>query len=71
MDLTEVMDVLEKMEDEALAAKLLAELNQKTKALGQLIMNQSNDLSHAEWKTQCDDLKKEVDDFLDKILSYK
>ncbi len=71
MDLKLVMEVLENMEDEALAASLLAELNQKTKEMGSLIMNRDPNLSHDEWKAKCDAAKAEVDALITKIESYK
>ena len=70
-EINEVMEILEEMADEELAVSLLKELNEKTKALGTLIVNRDKALDHAEWKTQADDAKKQVDDLVAKIRSCK
>lgn len=69
MDLSHVMEILENMSDEARAAELLKELNDSTKELGTLIMNQDNKLSHDEWKSKCDAAKEKVDSIIKKIES--
>lgn len=63
----EVLDKLENLEDEELAKDLLKEFNDRTKVLGQLIMNLDKELSSEEWKSRCDDAKKSVDETLQKI----
>jgi dsDNA-specific endonuclease/ATPase MutS2 len=70
-EVNEVMEILENMEDEALAVELLKQFNEKTKKLGQLITNRYTTLDHANWKVECDDAKKEVDDLIKKIKSHK
>ena len=70
-EINEVMEILENLEDEALAVELLKEFNSKTKELGQLLLNKDDSLDHAVWKTECDDLKKEVDNLISKIKSHK
>lgn len=55
---------LESLEDEEYAAQLLSELNMKSKKLGQLILNQDQNLEHSEWKAQCDLAKEELDRLL-------
>jgi len=66
-EIEEIMEKLETLEDEALAVSLLKEFNEKTKILGQLVMDMDKNLDHAEWKAKCDDAKKEVDDLVKKI----
>ena len=70
LDNTEVEAVLaklEELEDEELAVKLLKEFNEKTKHLGQLILNKDKSLDHEEWKQLCDEAKKDVDEILSRI----
>lgn len=70
-EMEEVMGILERMSDEELAVVLLREFNAKTKALGTLLMNHDPNLDHGNWKAQCDDAKKEVDEIVAKIRTYK
>ena len=63
-EINDILDVLEKMEDEVMAVSLLKEFNDKTKKLGKLITNKEENVGHAEWKVRCDDLKKEIDDLV-------
>ena len=69
-EIEELLNKLEEIEDEALAANLLGEFNSKSKALGQLLMNTDTSLSHEEWKEKCDAAKKELDLVLSKIKDY-
>ncbi len=69
-EIEELLSKLEEMEDEGLAANLLADFNAKSKVLGQLLMNTDTSLSHDEWKTKCDQAKKELDIVLGKIRDY-
>lgn len=66
-EMQEVLDKLENLEDEQLANELLREFNDRTKILGQLIMNLNKELSDEEWKLRCDEAKKSVDEVLNKI----
>jgi hypothetical protein len=66
-EVEEIMNKLETLEDEALAVSLLREFNDKTKALGQLVMNLDAKLDNEEWKQQCDKAKKEVEEIVAKI----
>jgi bifunctional N-acetylglucosamine-1-phosphate-uridyltransferase/glucosamine-1-phosphate-acetyltransferase GlmU-like protein len=67
LNLFDVMSKLESLEDEALAANLLGELTQKNKHLGKLLLNTDKSLSHIEWKKQCDQAKKDVDEIITRI----
>lgn len=69
-ELEELLDKLENIEDEAAAAALLREFNEKSKVLGHLLMNTDKSLSHDEWKKMCDQAKQDVDAVLEKIRSY-
>lgn len=70
-DINQVMEVLENMEDEQLSVELLKKFNDRTKALGELIMNQDPDLDHGHWKAQCDDAKKAVEEVVSEIFSHR
>ena len=70
-EINKVMQILEELEetDEQLAIELLKEFNEKTKYLGQLLMDRDPNLNNDEWKIECDQAKKEVDNLLKKIFS--
>lgn len=70
-EIDNVLDILEGMEDEELAASLLAEFNEATKNHGKLLMNKDPKLSHEDWKTLCDEAAKEVDMILGKIQNRR
>jgi hypothetical protein len=53
-EIEEITSILEELEDEELAVGLLREFNEKSRALGLLLMNRDPDLEHDEWKKQCD-----------------
>lgn len=69
-EIEELLDKLENIEDEAAAAALLACFNEKSRVLGQLLMNTDKSLSNEQWKAKCDAAKKELDDVLEQIRSY-
>lgn len=69
-EVTEVMGILEEMEDELLAVELLKDFNALTKQFGQLLLNKDPGLDHAHWKTQCDDVKGEVDKLVKRIKTF-
>lgn len=68
-DLSRVMDILEFLEDrdEELAISLLKEFNDKSKALGQLLLNLDPNLGHEEWKIDCDKAQSLVDNVIHRI----
>ncbi len=70
-EVDELIDILENMEDEELAASLLAEFNEATKNHGRLLLNKDPKLSHEDWNKMCDDAKKEVELILTKIQSQR
>lgn len=70
-DLNEIMEILERLDNEKLAVELLKEFNDKTKAHGQLLLNMNANLTNDEWKDQCDKARKEVESVVSKIKSLK
>lgn len=70
-EIAAIMDVLEEMEDERLAAHLLNEFNSRSKKLGTLILNLDPSLPHDEWKKLCDQAQKDLDEIVEKIFSKK
>ena len=70
-EINEILDILENIEDEEVAASMLAELNEATRYHGKLIMNRDPQLSHEDWKKQCDEAAKEVKNIVDRIFAYR
>ncbi len=70
-EVEEITEILENLEDEELAVKLLKDFNSKTRALGLLLLNKDKKLSHDEWKKECDQAKAELDQFLAHIRSLE
>lgn len=70
-EMNALLEILEGMEDEELAAQLLKELNDKTRELGELIMNRDPNLNHGEWKAQSDEAKAAVDAIVTRIHNMK
>lgn len=70
-ELQSILEVLEEMEDEQLAAQLLKDFNERSKVLGTLILNLDPDLDHSVWKNKCDQAQKSVDEIVEKIFSYQ
>ena len=70
-ELEELLTILENMEDEQMAASLLAEFNEASKEQGKLILNLEEELPHEEWKKQCDEAKKNVELIISKIRNCK
>jgi len=66
-ELESVMEKLENLEDEVLAVSLLKEFNDASSEYGKLIINHSEELSHEQWKDECDKAKIRLDDILEKI----
>ena len=67
---SELMGILEEMDDQSLACALLAELNEKSAAWGKLFMNLTPDLESADWKKACDTAQKELLAVIAKIKSF-
>ncbi len=66
-ELESLMEKLEELEDEQLAVALLRELNDATSQYGKLLLNQNLELSHDQWKAECDLAKKRVDKVMAEI----
>ena len=71
MEINEVLIILEEMEDEQLAAKLLQEFNNATKVHGQLILNKDPLLLNEDWKKKCDLAQEQVKKIINKIKDQK
>tara|TARA_B100000886_G_scaffold337417_1_gene298075 strand:- start:1111 stop:1347 length:237 start_codon:yes stop_codon:yes gene_type:complete len=70
-EIENILDILEAIEDEELAASLLAEFNEATKNHGKLVMNRDPKLSNEDWKKMCDDAANEVEMILKKIEEHR
>ncbi len=68
-ELMRLMEKLENLEDEQLAVKLLKALNDKSKHMGQLILNLDPKLDHDTWKKKCDAAKADLDQVVTEIDS--
>ncbi len=66
-ELESLMGKLEELEDEELAVVLLREFNDATSSYGKLLLNQNQELSHEQWKEDCDKAKERVDSIIKKI----
>ena len=64
---SELLAILEEMEDQQQACALLAELNEKSAAWGKLFMNLAPDLENAAWKEACDQAQQELCAVIKKI----
>ncbi len=67
----DIIDILEELSDQELAVKLLKEFNDRTKALGLLLMNKDKNISHEEWEKKCKDARFKVDEILHEIRGCK
>lgn len=63
------MEALESCEDEELATRLLKEFNDRSKEWGRLMLNLDPDLDHMEWKGQCEEARKKLDETIEKIMN--
>ncbi len=66
-ELEEIVKILEDMKDEERAARLLKELNDRSAVLGKLLTSLDPELSHDEWKKNCDIAKERVDEIIAEI----
>ena len=64
---TELLAILEAMDDQTQACTLLAELNEKSAAWGKLFMNLAPDLESDAWKQACDTAQAELMSVIEKI----
>jgi hypothetical protein len=64
-----VLSILENLEDGTLSINLLREFSEKNKQFGKILLNRNENLDHEDWKRQCDQAKKEMDEFLVKVES--
>lgn len=66
-EIEKILSILENLEDEELAVKLLGEFNRTSSELGKLLLNQDQSLGHAEWKERCDDAQERLDAIVKRI----
>ena len=66
-ELEQIMDKLENLEDEKLAATLLSEFNDASKVVGQLALNLDQSLSNEEWKIKIDDAQARLEAVLKEL----
>lgn len=66
-EINRILEVLENLEDEALAVELLAEFNRASTELGKLLLNLDKSLSHDEWKSLCDKAQLRLSTIVQKI----
>ena len=66
-EMDRVITKLETLDDEELAVQLFKELNDRTRALSDLVMNRDESLEHEVQKQKCDEAKEKVDELLEKI----
>lgn len=60
-EINKILELLENMEDEDLAVKLLQEFNFASKELGRLLLNQDSRISNEEWKKLCEEAQARLD----------
>jgi hypothetical protein len=68
-EMSEILEILENLEDEELAVELLKEFNQLKARQGKLILNLDKTIDHIEWKKQCDQIQNDIDKLVLKIKS--
>lgn len=69
-DNSEFMAVIEKLEalsDEALAAELLSRFSKSQSRLSTLLLNNDEKLAHDKWKDMCDKEKENLESILEEI----
>lgn len=70
-DLDLIQDILENMEDEVLATKLLSSFNAATSRFGKLVRNLDETIPHEEWKKKCDEAQNEINVIVKEIKKYR
>lgn len=66
-ELNRILEMLESLKDEKLAADYLKKITKRSSELGQLLLNKDPNLDHIVWKKECDAKKREVDDLINEI----
>lgn len=65
------MEILEGIEDDALARDLLKRFNDSSSLLGRLVLNLDESLGHEEWKRQCDQAQRDLEQVLEEIYRHR
>lgn len=68
-ELNRLTEKLENMQDQQLAIKYLSSFSQTKSSFDQLVANRDTDLSHDEWKKQCDKLQRQLNLLVEQILA--
>ena len=63
----DIIDILENLSDENLAAKWLSDLTRLNRELGDLILQTDSDISDDDWKKKCDDKKAQIEELVQLI----
>lgn len=66
-EIVELMEILENMADEELSVELLKNFGELSRDWGRLMLNQDPNLTHQEWKLQCDEAKNKLEQLIAKI----
>ena len=67
--MSKILEILEEMEDQELAVKLLKNFNDKSSELNLLLQNKDAQLNHNVWKMECDLLSRDLKRAVDAILA--
>jgi sensor histidine kinase regulating citrate/malate metabolism len=62
-----ILEKLEQLEDEVLAAQLLKKFSEAQSKAGKLILNRDSSLDHDQWKQACDDANAELNSIIEQI----
>ena len=68
-EINDLLEILENLDDEDLAVKLLGEFNLATKKLGKLVLNLDATLPHDDWKKECKLAQVDLDNIVREIKS--
>jgi hypothetical protein len=66
-----LIEILEEMDDELLAASYLKQLNDLHRAWGKHVLNLSPEKNHIEWKREADQLQQYLSDLVALIRGHK
>lgn len=66
-EFTAIIEKLEALNDEELAAKLLSKFSKSQSRLSTLLLNNDESLSHDKWKDMCDKEKIHFENILEEI----
>ena len=70
MTLDEITSILERLEDEELAAKLLSRFSRASSNFHTLLQNRDPKIPHDEWKENCDKAGEELEEIVSEIKGH-